>query len=148
MATIQQLARALQTFADRGRLIRIVARELDDVIPHVEKGIRARAVALLPRGGGLGAWVSALTIRSSVRVAARRARARLVGHRTSLGGVADIDAIDRGRVRHPAWGRRGPNDWFIERVPAGFFTGGDERPVWEAAAQRGLDEAWRQARGG
>jgi hypothetical protein len=146
VATIQQLARALQDVADRGRVIRLVAAELDAVIPDVEEGIRQRAVEILPTAGGLGGWVAALTIRSSVRVAARRARATLVGYRRSMSGNADIAAIDRGRVRHPAWGRRGPNDWYIELVTPGFFSKAEESSVWGDAAQRGLNRAWDEVR--
>ena len=149
MTTIQQLARRLQNVGDRGRVIRLVAAELEDVIPQVEPGIRRRAVVLLPSGGGLGGWVAALSLGWSVGVAGRGARATLVGHRRSLAGAADTAAIDRGRVRHPSWGRRGPNDWHVQLVAPGFFSKAAEAPLWAAAAQRGLDAAWAEVeRGG
>jgi hypothetical protein len=142
MPTVQELARRVRGIADRGRVVRLVAEELDAVIPSVEDGIRHRAVSVLPAAGGLGAWVAALQIRSSVRLFGRRVRATLVGYRRSIGGASDINAIDRGRVRHPSWGRRGPGDWHVQRVPPGFFSKAEEASVWLEAAERGLTRAW------
>lgn len=147
MATVQQLARALSNYADRGQIIRDLAADLERVIPAVEDRIRQRARDFLPRTGGLNAWTAALRIRSSVRLGGRRVRVTLIGHRTSLGGTADLNAIDRGRARHPTFGRRGPADWHVQLVKPGFFSKGDERPVWEAAAQRSIDRSFRRVLG-
>lgn len=147
MATVQQLARALSTYADRGQVIRDLAADLDRVIPAVEEGIRARAVEILPGRGGLGKWVAKLRLRSSVRVSARRARVTIVGHRRSLAGTADIGAIDRGRVRHPSWGRRGPNDWHVQLVTAGFMSKSREAEVWGRVAQSALNRSFRRVVG-
>lgn len=142
--TVQQLARAARQVADRGRVVRLVADELDAVIPGLEDGIRARALSILPSGGGLNVWVAGLRLRSTVRLFGRRVRATIVGHRRSIGGASDIDAIDRGRVRHPSWGRRSPGDWHVQTVTPGFFSRSEDAPVWAAAAQRGLNRAWAE----
>jgi hypothetical protein len=148
LATVQQLARALSGYADRGQIIRDLAHDLERVIPAVEEGIRDRAVDVLPGAGGLGKWVAKLRLRSSIRLGARRARVTIVGHRRSLGGTADLGAIDRGRVRHPSWGRRGPNDWHVQLVSPGFMSKSEEAQVWSATAQASVTRSFRRVTGG
>lgn len=148
MATVQQLARALSGYADRGQIIRDLAADLDAVIPDVEEGIQDRAVEILPAAGGLGRWTAKLRLRSSIRLGARRARVTIIGHRQSIGGPADIAAIDRGRVRHPTFGRRGAADWHVQLVAPGFMSKSEQAPVWAATAQASIDRSFRRVTGG
>jgi hypothetical protein len=148
VATVEQLARALSGYADRGQIIRDLAADLERVIPGVEDGIRARAVDTLPGAGGLGKWVAKLRLRSSIRLGSRRARVTIVGHRRAIGGTADLGAIDRGRVRHPSWGRRGSNDWHVQLVTPGFMSKSEEQRVWSATAQASVTRSFRRVTGG
>ncbi len=74
----------------------------------VQTEMRTAAQDYLPSGGGLGAWVAALTVRVRQSYSGRRAGIALVGHLTSGGSgkAADLGAINRGRVMHYAWGKR------------------------------------------
>jgi hypothetical protein len=56
--------------------------------------------------------------------------------------MSDVKRLDAGRVRHPSWGRRGPNQWHMQRVRAGYFTEPSvELEQWRAAALVAVDEA-------
>jgi hypothetical protein len=42
--------------------------------------------------------------------------------RAKGGQVLDLESINNGKVRHPTFGHKGPNEWVDQSVPAGFFT--------------------------
>lgn len=90
--------------------------------------VRARALATLPRSGGLAARVA------KSRLSTRRRRN---GVRVVDAGNLSLSAIDAGRVRHPVFGHRRV---FVEqRVKAGFFT----KPMQQSAgpARREIEAA-------
>lgn len=123
---------------------RAVRDELNEPLPVVRERVKASARAKLPRSGGLAEWAAASHVTAQVVGAGNTTRAHLRVHRTSKYKPSDLGALDRGRVRHPAWGRRGPRDWSIQLVPSKTFSKPiAESPEWRRAvvraAQRGSE---------
>jgi hypothetical protein len=136
---IRTLVRSLRQFEADEVLIKAVAAEIRKPVPAVRARIKVTAVNTLPSSGGLGVWVAGTRITAKVTLAGRAAGLRLRGGRRSSHAQSDIRAIDRGRVRHPSWGRRYRGQWFTQMVTPGFFTKtAAESPEWDAAIERGI----------
>lgn len=116
-------------------------REVAKKTPHLIPG--------LPKRGGL-ADVVARGIRGRGGVKSRRALSgRNVGISISVTSAGhDIAAMDRGRLRHPVWGRQ-RGIWVNQTTQPGFFT----KPMTEAAPDarkqvaEEIDRAFRTIRG-
>jgi hypothetical protein len=133
---LARLVADLKAFEGREEVVKALRTELREPVPRAREEIRRAAVDLLPAGNGLGAWVARISVTLQTRLAsARSAGITLRGGRNSAHQRSDVDAIDRGRVRAPSWGHRGPGAWHNQTVPAGFFT--------DTIA--GMAEEWRQA---
>lgn len=146
---IDQFLRELRAFTDRKIVVKELRSGIRKPFPAVRAKIRAKAQAILPSGGGLGTWVARARIGLSVKVTGTRVRVTVRGGRNSAGGRSDLKAIDRGRVRHPAWGRRGKGDWHTQPVQEGFFTDTvAEAGEWRAAAVESFDRALDHIRRG
>jgi hypothetical protein len=83
-----------------------------------------QATGRLPSTGGLAARVARTDIQIIARVFGDNVGAHVVARPNA---VKDPDAIDRGRVRHPVYGRWTQRP-LIQIVPAGWFT----EPIVEA----------------
>lgn len=147
---------------------REVSREIGHEAKAIPPEIKQSAIDTLPAGGGLGAWVAAIKLRvrqsftgrtvgvtivgtldnkSAVRKtsAGKRYSARRAG---TFGARADLRAINRGRVMHPAWGRSkadGSGLFGPQSVEPGFW----DRPLTGTTAQRarrGIEAALTRAR--
>lgn len=86
----------------------------------VRPAVKASALAILPKRGGLNAWVAKSSIRIAIRRGARSAGISVVVGRNSKGGRTDSKRIDAGRVRAPAWGNR--KAWHVQTVTPGYAT--------------------------
>lgn len=136
-------------FDDKRAVLLAMRRGIREPLPALRKAIRERAVATLPVRGGLNRWVAASRVNGPVKVNARRVQLKVKAGRNSEGGRSDIKAIDRGRVRAPAWGHRGPGAWHTQTVEPGFFTKPAQdaaRPVGESI-KRAVDAAFDTIRG-
>lgn len=139
--TLATLERRLIRF-NAGEVTRQVQREIDAPLPIIRARVVASALAKLPHRGGLAAWAAAAHLTSSVRVAGDVVTMELRIHRTSLYRASDLRALDRGRVRHPAWGRRGGRDWSIQLVtPKVYSEPITKSPEWRRAAARAAQRA-------
>lgn len=139
----------LAAFEDKRAVLLAMRRGIREPLPQVRKAIRARALSTLPAGGGLNRWVAASRVNGPVKVNARRVQLKIKAGRNSAGGRSDIVAIDRGRVRAPAWGHRGPGAWHTQTVEPGFFTKPAEDaidPVGESIG-RAVDDAFNRLGG-
>lgn len=138
----------LAAFEDKREVLKAMRRAIREPVPRIRDAIKAKAIAILPRAGGLGAWVAELKVSSQISVTARRVRLRLRGSRNSLREQSDLDAIDRGRVKAPAWGHRRPTAWHVQMVPSGFFTdtGAEQADDVEQAISGAVDSAFDQLR--
>jgi hypothetical protein len=140
--SLAELVRDLKGFEARKEVTRQLRKELRAPIPGVRAAIRRRALATMPRRGGLNRWVAQVRVTAAVKFSGRSAGVRLKGGRNSTGGRSDIRAIDRGRVRAPSWGRRSRGAWHNQTVPAGFFTGpATEVDQWRDACVKAVDNA-------
>jgi hypothetical protein len=121
-------------------ITRAVQAEIDEPLPIIRTRVKASALGKLPKSGGLAAWAAAAHLTAQVRVAGDTVTAALKVHRTSLYKASDLRALDRGRVRHPAWGRRAPGDWSVQVVPAKTYSEPiAESPEWRRAVIRAAE---------
>lgn len=149
MGDVHTLVRSLRGFSRNDEVIKAVRAELRKPVDPVRKRIKATAIATLPHTGGLGTWVAGTKITASVTFGARAVAIRLRGGRRSKGtlrgfdgGQTDVRSIDRGRTRHPTFGRRHRGMWFVTMVEPGFFTKtAEESPEWAEAIERGIQVA-------
>ncbi len=147
-ASVDAFVRELRGFSARGEIVKQLRTEMRKPLPEVRKKIKASALNTLPRRGGLNKWAARTRITAKITVTGRAVKVRVRGARNSLGGESDINAIDRGRVRHPSWGRRGRGQWHVQRVTAGFFTTPvSEDEQWRAACLAAVDKALETIRG-
>lgn len=108
------LARALQAVG-RGDLVKELERALKVAVRPVTPASRALARARLPQRGGLADKVARAPQRVTARTSPRSASLRV----TIAGKKSGAAGADRGKVRHPVFGRR----QFVEQsVPPGWFT--------------------------
>lgn len=149
-AELRRLIADLRGFEKRKEVVKALRKELRRPVPKARQAIRGAALRMLPRRGGLNAWVAASRVTAQVRLgSARSAGITLRGGRNSQGGRSDIKAIDRGRVRAPAWGNR--SAWHSQTVPEGYFTktvSEDLAPAWREAAVSAVNEATEVLRRG
>lgn len=145
--TFEHFAAEIRSFDRRREVVKALTKALRSGLPPVRKEIRASALALLPKSGGLAAWVAKISITARLSTGGRTAGIKLRGGRNSSRKRSDVDAIDRGRVRAPSWGRRGAGSWHNQTVAPGFFS----RPAgnataWHREVDHAVDEAFEQLR--
>lgn len=147
--SFDEFARELRSFDDRRVVVNELRKGLRKLLPPTRKAVKARALATLPKSGGLNAWVAATRLTAIVRTTGRRAGITIKGSRKSTKNKSDMTAIDRGRVRAPAWGHRTAASWHTVLVRPGFFTepATDDTRLREAA-EAALDHALDQIRRG
>lgn len=128
----RKLHKAAHGEAFRGVRKAMVRETLD-----LRKRIRGAALGTLPHKGGLNKWAAVMPTliardyHNGVTVTIRMQR----GHH-------DFKALDKGRIRHPLFGKRGKGDWFTQTFPSGFFTNETER--LRPQIQHAVEEAVHQ----
>lgn len=149
MGTIDQLVADLRKFDGRKEVTKALRRRIREPIPRVRAAIKARALDVLPKRGGLAVWVSRTKITAKLTLSGRGAGVRMKGGRNSAGGRTDTRSIDAGHVRAPSWGRRGDDAWHSQSVPSGFFSGPTvEGDQWRQVALDAVDDALEVIRRG
>ena len=148
----------------RREVSRAIGHEAKVIPPEIKQSARDT----LPSTGGLGEWVAGIKLKVRQSFTGRAAGVTIVGtldnksavRKTSSGGRykgrragtfgarADLRAINRGRVMHPAWGRAradGSGLFGPQPVEPGFW----DRPLEGTTAQRarrGIEAALVRAR--
>jgi hypothetical protein len=146
--SLTRLVAELRKFDDRKAVMRELRAEIRKPLPVIRKEIKARAETTLPRAGGLNRWAAGTKITLQVKMTGRSAGVRIKGGRNSKGGRSDIRALDRGRLRHPSWGRRGRGQWHTQQVIPGFFTRpATEADQWRQVCVDAVEKALRSIRG-
>lgn len=142
---IARLAEAVRRLGQDRTIVKEMTKEIRQAGPPIRRAVRGRALAILPRRGGLNRWVA----RAGVRVAVRRSRSSAGVHivigRNSQRGRTAIKQIDEGFVRAPAWGNR--RAWHAQRVAPGFATqaiDSDGIDAFRQAVERAVDRALRR----
>ena len=147
MGSLDDLISDLKGFDGRKEVVKQLRTELRKPVPEVRRAIRQRALIMLPKRGGLNVYVAKASVTAQVKLAGRSAGVRLRGKKKSdhprrKAPVVDLRGIDKGKVRHPSWGRRDAGSWHTQSVPAGFFTGpAGEVDKWRQAAVQAVDKA-------
>lgn len=143
MATsIDKLVNDLRSFDRKREVVKALGKEIRKPLPGVRKSIKARALEILPRAGGLNKWVASTRVGVKVRTSGRSAGVQLKGGRNSAQKRSDVRAIDRGRVRAPSWGKRTAASWHTQSVTPGFFTDtAGDATEWRDACVQAVDNA-------
>ena len=138
---LSRLIADLKKTTDSKAVLKEVRRTIRGPLPATRRAIKSSALRTLPSSNGLAAWVAATKVTAKITLTASRVAVNIRGGRNSAGSKkrSDINAIDRGRVRHPSWGRRGPGQWHNQTVVPGFFTKTVEerRPEFVEAVDKG-----------
>lgn len=138
------LGKALKEAGDKD-LRRELLKASQRATRPVKQEVKKSAVDTLPRRGGLGFWVARLKIVTKTRVQGRNVGVQIRGSRDKRSKASKVDlwAINRGRVRHPVYGRwstrRGKPIDQIQLVPKHFFTKVMEGPVADRARKEFTD---------
>lgn len=91
-----------------------LARAMTKATKPLKVAVKRSARTRLPRQGGLGRRVARAKMATKTKVAGPTANVSIVAvHKY------DLDAIDRGRVKHPTYGHK---PWVIQLVRPGYWT--------------------------
>ena len=114
----------------------------------VQSQVRKSAASILPKGGGLAAWVAGLQVQAQATTSGARVGIRFVATLAKKkGGTADLAAINKGQLFHPAWGRPRKGGGLIpQRVPSGFLDSAVKGPIQKKAQTEILAAMQRAAR--
>ena len=139
----------IKAFDDSRQVLKAMRKGIREPVPAIRRAIRDRATSTLPRRGGLNRWVAGIRVNASIKLGSRAITMKLKGGRNSVGSRSDINAIDRGRVRAPSWGRKGPGQWHTQSVSPGFFKrpAADHADQVNEAIDGAVDSALDQLRG-
>ena len=116
---LARVARVLEGHAAKKTIQRRLSKTIRDQSDHITKEQRAALAAGLPHRGGLAATVAGegkFTIRTTL--AGKTATVTIIdswkGH--------DMKSIDRGRIRHPFWGRWVEGGRHTQRIKPDMLT--------------------------
>jgi len=141
-AKIAAVAAALRHLGTDRTIVNEMAKEIRRVSPDMRQAIKDSAIEHLPKRGGLNRWVAAAKVRTSIRRSPRSAGITFVVSRNSIHGKTDMDAINRGRLRHPVFGNR--RKWVVQAVEPGFGDKALQGPIaddFRDAAHKAIDKA-------
>lgn len=124
------VASTLRDLQDKG-LTRELSKALNRATEELKRDAKDNAGEVLPHRGGLAERVKA------AKLATRRRSGRNPGLRITAKGLDQLEAMDRGFVKHPVWGNR--DVWVTQEVTPGWFTTPMEDGRVEVA--RRIDEA-------
>lgn len=110
---IAHVARLLRSIDDK-ELRKDFHAALNRATKPLKAAAQNNAAATLPSRGGLAALVASGSWRTSAKTG------RDAGVRIAVKGKADLDALDRGTLRHPVFGNRGT--WVTQQVTPGWFS--------------------------
>ena len=155
---LKRLGEFLRASGNR-ELQREVLRAINAATEPIKQDIADEARKILPKRGGLNEFVADARIATRTRLQGRNIGVRIVAEQTKgkshalrsraykrrhglkstrgrdlsgfASGPVDLAAINRGRVRHPIYGRWVPGRGF-QSVKPGFFS----RPIRTLGAQR------------
>lgn len=131
-AEIARVAAAVRAAGSDRAIVNDMAKEIRKGTLPIRKSVKARALLILPKRGGLGRWVASARITGLVRRGVHSAGVTIRGGRNSRGHRTDLRRIDLGETRHPTWGHA---PWSPQKLVPGFFT--------EAVTEEGSDQLER-----
>jgi hypothetical protein len=119
---LASLARDLKAAGEKG-LTKELRAGLQRSTRPLKEAARAGALEYLPASGGLADEVAASKLTSRASLLGRNPSLKIVaaGRPNAEGRKHDLDAMDRGRLRHPLYGRRHAR-WYTQLVRPGWFS--------------------------
>jgi hypothetical protein len=151
MGSLSSLVRDLKNFEAKKPVIKEFRQNVRKPLPGIRKAVKAQAMAILPKSGGLNAWVAKSTVSLVLKMrSATSAQIKLKAARKSQKNKSDLNRIDKGRVRAPSWGKRTAASWHTQSVSPGFFTepAKDSKDEFIKVAQDAIDTATERIRNG
>jgi len=120
-----------------GELRKELMRGMRDAGREIPKGIRSGVLSTMPSRGGFADLLAGSDIKQRNSLSGAYAKVRFTGANSA---IKDVDALNRGRLRHPLFGNRA--HWFNQTVPAGWFDVPIEQqqPEFLQAINRVLDD--------
>lgn len=130
---LADLARDLKREADGKERRKDLLRGIQKVAKPLAK-VTAPQVARagLPKRGGLNEYVASSKFAVRTRTTGQNVGVRIVGAK----GKHDLDAMDRGRLRHMVYGHR--DRWVSQSIAPGWWSEGMSDPIVLAPMQREL----------
>lgn len=117
---LERLGRQLKELGDK-ELRRELFRGFARATKPLKADVKRSAVRSLPHRGGLNQWVADAKIATRTRVSGKSVGVRIAGSRSNKQQrKSDLNAINRGRLRHPVFGNR--KVWVTQQVTPGWFT--------------------------
>jgi hypothetical protein len=151
MGSLPDLIRDLKTYEAKKQVLQELKKQVKQPLPGVQRAVKARALATLPSGGGLNAWVAKARVGLAFKLrSATSAQIQLKASRKSFKNKSDLNRIDKGRVRAPSWGYRTRASWHSQTVTPGFFSkpAADSVDEFKAVAEKAIDNATEVIRRG
>lgn len=143
----EELGRRLRSFDNRRQIVKAMRRALNKAAKtQVTPAIRAHAVAILPKRGGLNEYVASASVAALISYASRSAGIRLRGRKKTRAGRSDLKRIDAGTVRAPSWGHRTAASWHTQSVAPGWFTDAADSPAFRDTVDAEVDSALGELR--
>ncbi len=147
---IEELAALARELKDAGEVG--LRKEMYQGLGRAGKPMKAEArkgaLEDLPKEGGLAEEIAAsrFSVRNSLLGRNPRITITGKGRTNDSGREHDLRAMDRGRIRHPSWGRRGARDWKTQTVRPGWFTERMEKaaPLARDELQKAVDSILRK----
>ena len=121
---LADLGRALRESGDR-ELRRELFRALNRATKEPKAAAKKELSSVLPSGSRI--HFAGLRLNTRTRVSGRWPGVRVQSGKSNH----DWAALNRGRLRHPLFGRRGPGQWFNTSIEPGWFS----RPMGAAVDQ-------------
>lgn len=121
---LARVSKALRHAGDK-ELAKEFRAGLTRAVKPMKAAAKKSALSTLPARGGLAKRVSKTTMPTKRRGGARNPGLRVTAKPNA---VADPMRMDRGRIKHPVWGR-GP--WVLQNVKPGWFT----KPMEDSAEE-------------
>jgi hypothetical protein len=140
---LHELARRCKQLNDK-KLTARLRKGLIDATKGTDSAVREAFAQAMPQRGGYAATLAAdMRTRTSVRLAGADARVQIVVWADGTRERRDLPALNRGRLRHPVYGRSRPlangrrrkNPWATTKVPDRSFDHAVDRTADKVAEQ-------------
>lgn len=151
MGSLSSLINDLKTYEAKKQVLKELRKEVRKPLPGIRRAVKAQALAILPKSGGLNAWVAKARVTLDFKLrSATSAGIKLKASRKSIKDKSDLTRIDKGRTRAPAWGHRTKASWHSQSVTPGFFTTPvtDSVDEFKQIADTAIDKATEVIRNG
>src|SRR5215216_4340171 len=115
-AELRRVASVIRLVGSDGQIAKDITNEMRTGDASIRAAFQAHAMAVLPKRGGLNAWVADSRVSFRPIRGARRGGQHVSVGRNSLIGRSELEGLDAGLVIHPDNSRH-HRGWFSQGVP-------------------------------